>query len=495
MVAGAFRTAPREALLHITRMLPMRHFIEKLTHTSALRLYRLPRGSQLLRRLGPKWYAPREGDLPLPVPPNSHQRKKCRPTCLESLAARIPTEGPRVDVTAIPPWEVPIWKAQLSVWGVVNPRNLRREWTQDLHRSLEGLNIAVVHVIAALTNVGRDDNKVIGAAAATLVQGTQPELRPEWSWTYREMVKQFDVDCFGLARAVKALTQRFAHQPAPELIYIFSPSSSAIQAVINPRSKSAQQATLLFHFSLTSFTTTHPASRFILVWTPLDYGLERQARAHKLAKEACQHNPPEGLHQVQSVAFQKDGARIRAFEEWARDWQRDHTEQETGSKPRSFAYSHTLTHPPDGNNHPLWQAALDQKKDDGGRKVKKYTYSCRTTSTALQVAVDHAFTGTYVTRFRPSDPPEAQKCPCGAPLCSPQHITHACYHYTWERVAVGINYYSRLVPFRKILGPNKKNAMHLLTFIQESRAFTRPEPDPRETPHQSQSQTERDRQR
>jgi hypothetical protein len=49
VVAGAFHTAPREALLELTRMLPMRHFVEKLTYTSALRLYRLPRASQLLR--------------------------------------------------------------------------------------------------------------------------------------------------------------------------------------------------------------------------------------------------------------------------------------------------------------------------------------------------------------------------------------------------------------------------------------------------------------
>jgi hypothetical protein len=35
-VTGAFRTAPREPLLHFTRMLPMKFFIEKLTYTSAL---------------------------------------------------------------------------------------------------------------------------------------------------------------------------------------------------------------------------------------------------------------------------------------------------------------------------------------------------------------------------------------------------------------------------------------------------------------------------
>jgi hypothetical protein len=67
-VTGAFRTAPWEPLLHFTRMLPMKHFIEKLTYTLALRLYRLPRASQLLRCLGEDWYAPGQGDLPLPVP-------------------------------------------------------------------------------------------------------------------------------------------------------------------------------------------------------------------------------------------------------------------------------------------------------------------------------------------------------------------------------------------------------------------------------------------
>ena len=49
MVAGAFRTAPCKALCHLTRMLPMKFYAEKLTYTSALRLYRLPRASQLLR--------------------------------------------------------------------------------------------------------------------------------------------------------------------------------------------------------------------------------------------------------------------------------------------------------------------------------------------------------------------------------------------------------------------------------------------------------------
>ena len=36
MVAGAFRTAPCDALTILTRMLPMKHYIDKLHYTSAL---------------------------------------------------------------------------------------------------------------------------------------------------------------------------------------------------------------------------------------------------------------------------------------------------------------------------------------------------------------------------------------------------------------------------------------------------------------------------
>jgi hypothetical protein len=53
-VTGAFRTAPHEPLLHFTRMLPMKFFIEKLTYTSALRLYRLPRVLRFAKRC-PTW--------------------------------------------------------------------------------------------------------------------------------------------------------------------------------------------------------------------------------------------------------------------------------------------------------------------------------------------------------------------------------------------------------------------------------------------------------
>jgi hypothetical protein len=106
---------------------------EKLTYTSALCLYRLPRESQILRRLGTDWYSPGQGDLPLPVPRSRvlPGKRNQRPTALEALALRVPSGGPKVDITAVTPWEVPNWVEHVAYMGVENPC-VRKTWIRDL---------------------------------------------------------------------------------------------------------------------------------------------------------------------------------------------------------------------------------------------------------------------------------------------------------------------------------------------------------------------------
>jgi hypothetical protein len=117
VVTGAFHTAPHEPLLQITCMLPMHHFLENLTYTSALRLYRLPQNSQLLRCLGPDWYITGYGNQPMLLPGGVDQPANswtlC-PTVLEALAQRVLSWGPRVDIVAISPLEAPNWAANLN---------------------------------------------------------------------------------------------------------------------------------------------------------------------------------------------------------------------------------------------------------------------------------------------------------------------------------------------------------------------------------------------
>ena len=236
MVAGAFRTAPCEPLTHITRMLPMEQYVEKLTHTSALRLYRLPRMSQLLRRLGPDWYSPRPRDNALVVPENLPLRGKSkqRPTVLEDLARRVPSHGPKVDWTVIAPWEIPVWAAQTSHWGVTNPA-ARLEWTQSLVEV--GLHSSVEVLFTAAKVTGRDlegTGELIPVGGASVVAQRGSEEPRTWKWTMGSEAMQFDVNAFALAKAAEVLASTYTEGVTPpQVIYIFSTDNSALQAIRN----------------------------------------------------------------------------------------------------------------------------------------------------------------------------------------------------------------------------------------------------------------------
>jgi hypothetical protein len=206
VVTGAFHTVPREPLLQITCMLPMHHFLEKLTYTSALRLYRLPHNSQLLRRLGPDWYITGYGNQPTLLPGGVDQPANswtlC-PTVLEALAQRVPSWGPRVDVVAISPWEAPNWAAKLNYMGVVCPY-LQCAWIRDLVSSGEGWDAVICHTAACITkHVVVDLTEVGSAACSYSVRGG---LLNTQAWTIGSELMQFDADAFAIVCSAETLT-------------------------------------------------------------------------------------------------------------------------------------------------------------------------------------------------------------------------------------------------------------------------------------------------
>src|SRR6266702_846068 len=129
--------------------------------------------------------------------------------------------------------------------------------------------------------------------------------------------------------------------------------------------------------------------------------------------------------------------------------------------------------PPDGHNHPLWIEAVKCATDDQGRKLSKQPkYLRHVTSTALQLAMDHAFTGSYAKRFRPSDPPESVSCPCGAGLRDPPHLILHCPRFLQQRINAGIYSHSSLLPYNHLYA--KKGVVQFLSFLTESKAGSRP---------------------
>jgi hypothetical protein len=101
----------------------------------------------------------------------------------------------------------------------------------------------------------------------------------------------------------------------------------------------------------------------------------------------------------------------------------------------------------------------------------KSSRACHRHVTALQLAVDHAFTGSYAQRFRPADPPETLTCPCGAPLRTPQHITRECPLFYQTRVNHAIHTYGRTIAYSALYNSHPHK---LLSFLRDSRAASRP---------------------
>ena len=179
-----------------------------------------------------------------------------------------------------------------------------------------------------------------------------------------------------------------------------------------------------------------------MIWALFDISLLGFRLASFIAEEAAYGSPPDGLDRIQSVAFQKDRARKLAFCNWERDFYLDCTLKAfnfcwCGITP-SHAYLHAITLPPSEVHHPLWREATRTQPDELGLKTKHPLYHRHTTSTALQLAVDHAFTGSYTTCFRPSDPPETLWCPCGSHTRDPSHIILDCPLFTEARLSTSI---------------------------------------------------------
>jgi hypothetical protein len=480
-VTGAFRTAPREPLLHITRMMPMKFFIEKLTYTSALRLYRLPQESQILRRLGTDWYSPGQGDLPLPVPRSRvlPGKRNQRPTALEALALKVPSEGPKVDVAAMAPWEVPNWVEHVSYMGVENPC-VRKTWIRDLTATVKGTNTMLIHLAAATRNREAEGLGVVGGAAATYSRGGADIT--SHNWVIGTDLTQFDADAYALARTAEVMAQCYTAEVAPPVhTYIFCASSPALQAVQNPRSIKAHSFALRFHRALTTFFTLHNG-QITLCWAPKDDSLEGNWTARNLASQVCSRDVadlPNRMDRILSAAFQKDRARRAAFHQWeleyrvARNRNTNHLES-YGSPLDGAAYQYVISQPPSEVNHPLWSAAVAMEKDERGRKTRRPLFTRRTTSTTLQLAVDHAFTGSYARRFRPNDPPSSLRCPCGYHLRNPDHLIRHCRFHYLHRLSNHIISRGLILSLKTLFSHSVQHTHHLLSFIQQSRAAMRP---------------------
>ncbi|KAH9019214.1 hypothetical protein EDB85DRAFT_2197842 [Lactarius pseudohatsudake] len=152
-----------------------------------------------------------------------------------------------------------------------------------------------------------------------------------------------------------------------------------------------------------------------------------------------------------------------------------HTDRRSGIND---AHTHVLLRPPDGNNHPLWSAATDCERDDKNRRIlSRPLYKRRTTSTALQLAVDHAFTGSYAKRFRPDDPPSSITCPCGWGLRDPPHLILSCPRFFQHRINSAVSGQYFPLTYTQLF-TTSKGTKRLMDYLSTSRAGSQLEQGP-----------------
>ena len=206
---------------------------------------------------------------------------------------------------------------------------------------------------------------------------------------------------------------------------------------------------------------------------PLDDELSGQREARAWAQVASNMDPPGDENCVQSAAYQKARAREAAYGNWTQDFLKARMNSQflatwTGQHSDGHAHTYAIKEPPDGYNHPLWMQATDCARDDKGSKIPSQPlYTRRITSTALQLACDHAFTGSYSKCFRRADPPEFHSCPCGYGLRNPKHLILHCPRHTRHRINAGIaGCYNPLTLTQ--LFSTKRGVAYLLDFLKMS---------------------------
>ena len=91
IISRSFSTALHDPLHQILSILPMSLHTNMLTLNYALRLYRLPRDSQLLKCLQDPWSVVTENDLPPPTPNRSMAKM-----ALRWLASQVCPNGPHI---------------------------------------------------------------------------------------------------------------------------------------------------------------------------------------------------------------------------------------------------------------------------------------------------------------------------------------------------------------------------------------------------------------
>jgi hypothetical protein len=408
VISGSFRTAPREPLHQLLSILPMDLRLTMLTQNSALRLYKVSKESQLLRRLGGDWHTPQPHDFPLPTPNNDGAH-----TALRSLAARVPAKGPHLDPFPDLPEGAPTWHGRVKWVPKQEDWDYNQVTVAFTNLCNKGQTINIFSE-GTLSNRNREDGKQVGAASAVLYHNGR-----EWKHKERvfgETVTVNDTALRSFIPALDVLTDFLTTQPnnPQRNILIFLSSNLAVGRVLDASPHAEQAVSIECLARIGELLDAHPNVNIWLLWLPRTIPWVGFKRAKQLAFEAIRTADLRDVKEPHTINGQKKKTRETAIAAWAERWHQ---------APRSsLAYKIALTRPPDGRPHPTFLARQEAVK-----------FSRLTLCTLYRVITGHAFTGSYMQRFLPQHTREQVACPCGEPVQTIEHVLLDCPIHTAAR--------------------------------------------------------------
>ena len=439
-----------------------------LTQNTALRLYRAPSGSQLLRRLGGAWHTPSPNDPALPAPIRNGAT-----TTLRALAARVPPGGPRIELFPDTPAGAPLWGGRVTIIPKQDSLD-HAQASEALAESCRRGQTTNIYCEAVISNKNRDDSKQLGAASAVLYHKGKEGYHLEK--VLGEGVTEADVRIRALAPGLDAATRHLANKPAQtqETITILLSSNPALGRMLDPSTHEEQEASLQHLKTLGEILTTFPNINIVLHWLPKKIPFVGFRRAKQLALEAIRTADITNLRDPPTIKKQQKEAQDAATATWATRWHQ---------APRtSMAYQTALRAPPDGRTHYTFQPKSKPAKDseshanvptigdsDPGAPDK---FSRLTHSTLYRFMTGHAFTGEYTQRFYPLHTQDQIACPCGEPIQTVEHVLLQCPAYTdARRKHLTFNGRTRTLPQ---LFSKPEHVLKTLRFLKETGACAKP---------------------
>jgi hypothetical protein len=455
LIAGAFRTTPREPLQQLFNILPIDLRLRMLTDNSALRLYRLQSSSQVLLRLGGEWAPNPQESIPTPV------RSKAK-TALRALAGRVSAKGKRIEAFPDLPEGAPRWEGRVSI-----QTPLRRE-EQVVHTEhLVNQRIAgmtpQIFMAGTLSNKGRHDDKSIATAAAVLYH-----QQSEWGHTecvLGERLTQTDIEVEALRPALLLLSDFASETHYTGPVQLITGSPTAPQSFLKFTQHATQHVSLEYAQKIDTLLAEHPQITLTIQYAKRNPALVGFKRTRHLALEAVKRPLPDE-QRPPSIHYQRAETKAAAVRGW---------EQRYQENPRlSQAYNSALVTPPDGRVHTILRIAST------GLRRKGHTFSHRVPravqSTLIRLITGHAFIGAYRLKFQRKNLPPATEeevaCACGAVPEDTEHVLLHC-PLTHDQRLRHLSEDGLPDSLRKIFD-SPRRCLGLLHFLEETRVCAKP---------------------